>query len=64
MTVSRKHMIFLILIINFELFRVPTESVYIIKSNGQHSKRASDEIVDITDDDDGGNDEEDDEEER
>lgn len=34
------------------------------KSNRQHSKRASDEIVDITDDDDGTIDEEDDEEER
>lgn len=43
---------------------IPTESVYVTKINGQHSKRASDEIVDITDDDDGGNEEEDDEEDR
>ena len=34
------------------------------KSNGQHSKRDSDEIVDITDDDDGANEEDEDEEER
>ncbi|XP_055315645.1 ribosomal protein S6 kinase alpha-5-like [Sitodiplosis mosellana] len=39
-------------------------SLSMTKSNGQHSKRASDEIVDITDDDDGANEEEEDDEER
>lgn len=40
------------------------ESLYATKSNGHHSKRASDEIVDITDDDDAANEEDDDDEQR
>lgn len=37
---------------------------YATKSNGQHSKRDSDEIVDITDDDDAANEEDDDDDDR
>lgn len=53
--------LFLFLCPNYFVF---TDSIYVTKSNGQHSKRASDEIVDITDDDDVANEEDDDEDDR
>lgn len=38
--------------------------MYMAKSNGHHSKRDSDEIVDITDDDDAANEDDDEDEQR